>query len=410
MTTSLQNAADAAAMAASVSRESLRLLLDRLLPAGAPDAVPSSAATVSPALLTSTVSTAYPGMRVAETELLDGHSGTTERARIALHYADDRSAANGTASPTVRTDGDDGPPGSLFVKTAPAGAGGRLFVNLMNLASSEVRFYREIAPSVPIRIPHAWHAEHRAATGAFVLILEDLAARGARFTDVSDRADLDTARRVVTTLGRLHAAFWQCPRFETDLAWLRAPGPRPGLRIERFLCRSLAGRGVSRFADAIPERIRDSTKRIVEARDRLEQAWAEGPMTLLHGDSHIGNMFFIGETVGLLDWQVTQRGQGMRDVSYFLVNSVPTEIRREHERELIELWRSVLDDAGVRAPSFDDAWRQHRLHAAYTWIGTSVTAAAPQLQPEPIARAGIVRASRALLDLDSLGALTDIGA
>ena len=114
--------------------------------------------------------------------------------------------------------------------------------------------------------------------------------------------------------------------------------------------------------------------------------------------------------VGLLDWQVVQRGQAMRDVSYFLVNSIPTETRRRHERELIELWRDVLDDCGVRPPSFETAWHQHRLHAPYTWIGAAVTAAVASLQPRAIARAGLSRAARALEDLESLAALDDIGA
>ena len=49
----------------------------------------------------------------------------------------------------------------------------------------------------------------------------------------------------------------------------------------------------SRFEEVVPEQIQASTARIVAARDRVEQAWAEGPATLLHGDSHIGNMYFL---------------------------------------------------------------------------------------------------------------------
>ncbi|TFH24756.1 MAG: hypothetical protein E4H03_02765 [Myxococcales bacterium] len=392
----LQTALDAAAMAAAMIRESGRLMIGRLVPGRGEGPVPASAAAVGRAELTRAMSRTCPGARVARIRVLDEHSGTTDRARLALEY---------------ETTGDaEEPPVSVFVKTAPASLAGRLFVNVMDLAATEVRFYREIAATVPIAIPRAWYAERHSASGAFLLVLEDLTTRGARFTDASDRADLETARRVVTTLGRLHAAFWNSPRFDADLHWLKPPGPRRGLRLERFLCRAMVGRGTNRFADVIPEQIRASTTRIVDARDRLERAWAEGPATLLHGDSHIGNMYFVDDTVGLLDWQVAQRGQGMRDISYFLVNSVPTETRRAHERDLIELWRAVLDDGGVRPPTFDTAWRQHRLHATYTWIGTAVTAAAPQLQPAPIARAGLSRACRALVDLESLAALEEIGA
>lgn len=335
-------------------------------------------------------------LRVSGIHLIEDHRGTTSRARFALEYAD--------------TGRQEAPPDSVFVKTAPASVAGRVFVNLMNLASTEVGFYREIAPSLATLVPRAWHAEYDAGTGAFVLVLEDLHEKGARFTDVSQSADLETARRVIEALACLHAGFWNSPRFGEDMSWLRAPGPRPGLRLERCLCRALAGRGVARFADAVPPEVRAATPRLIRARDRLEDAWSVGPQTLLHGDSHIGNMYFLGDTVGLLDWQVAQRGQGMRDISYFLVTSLTSELRRAHERELIDLWRAALESEGVEPPTPEAAWRQHRLHAIYAWIGSAVTAAAGDLQPEPIARAGLSRASVALVELDSLGALDEIGA
>jgi aminoglycoside phosphotransferase (APT) family kinase protein len=342
------------------------------------------------------LSQAFPDTCVAGIRLLDGHSGTTSRARLAVEY--------GSAG------SQDAPPDSVFLKTVPESVAGRLFVDLMNLASTEVRFYRDIAPTLPILVPRAWQVEHDESSGAFLLILEDLARAGAHFTDVTKPVDLETARRVVETLARLHAAFWNSPRFETDLSWLRRPGPRRGLRLERCLCRALAGRGVARFADAIPPEIRAATPRLIRARDRLERSWSEGPLTFLHGDSHVGNMYFVGDAAGLFDWQVAQCGQGMRDVSYFLVTSLASELRRAHERELIELWRAVLKGEGVKPPTTEAVWRQHRLHAIYAWIGSAVTAAAGELQPEPIARAGLARAGVALAELDSLGALEEIGA
>ncbi len=95
----------------------------------------------------------------------------------------------------------------------------------------------------------------------------------------------------------------------------------------------------------------------------------------------------------------------MRDVSYFLANSLPVTMRREHERALIELYLGTLAERGVRAPSFDVAWHQYRLHAVYAWIGAAVTGAAATLQEAAIVRAAIGRTSAAMLDLDALAVL-----
>jgi aminoglycoside phosphotransferase (APT) family kinase protein len=143
----------------------------------------------------------------------------------------------------------------------------------------------------------------------------------------------------------------------------------------------------------------------VAARDRLDAYWSTQPLTLIHGDSHIGNLYFIGERVGFFDWQVVQRGPGLRDLSYFLITSLPVEIRREHERAILGEYLAALRDAGGPAPASDRAWEQHRLHAFHAFVAAAVTAAARELQPDPVARAGLARACAALTDLESLRAL-----
>jgi aminoglycoside phosphotransferase (APT) family kinase protein len=145
---------------------------------------------------------------------------------------------------------------------------------------------------------------------------------------------------------------------------------------------------------------------VTAARDALEDAWAQGPVTLVHGDAHAGNLYFPPGDVGFLDWQVVQCGQGMRDLTYFAVLSLPTEVRRAHERELIALYLTTLAERGIAAPTPEIAWEQYRLHAFYAWIAAVVTAAAATLQSEEIVRAGLGRSSVALLDLDSLALLT----
>ena len=88
-----------------------------------------------------------------------------------------------------------------------------------------------------------------------------------------------------------------------------------------------------------------------------------GPQTLLHGDSHTGNTFVEGSRVGLLDWACTCRAPGLRDVSYYLCSSLPSERRRSDERALIERYLDAYSRAGGAAPSPEGAWREHRRFA-----------------------------------------------
>lgn len=381
---------DALASLSRLAVEALHLGRDRW--SRRADDVPARIADVTPAWLTSALQRQWPGCRVRAVETLSADAGTSDRARVRVVC--DRGDTRGAT-----------PPDTLFVKLAPALTSTRLLVNLMQLGRTEVEFYRRVAADVAIDVPRAFHAVSAGAAQRFALVLEDLGTRGARFTNVAESLSLADAEQVMRALARLHAGFWNSPRLRTDLAWLKSHERNPRYRIERFLCAATLPRGVRRFGDLVPAPLQALVPRLIAARDALEDTWAEGPLTLVHGDVHAGNLYFLPGEVGFCDWQVVQRCQGMRDVSYFLANSIPTELRRQHERDLIALYLATLGERGVTPPAFAVAWEQHRAHAWYAFIGAAVTAAAATLQSEAIVRAGLARSAAAVMDLDSAALL-----
>jgi aminoglycoside phosphotransferase (APT) family kinase protein len=294
------------------------------------------------------------------------------------------------------------------VKITPTRLGTRLFTTLLDLGASEVEFYRVLGGALPVKVPRVFCARRAARGGRFVLLLEDLAASGCRFTSSADPVTLVEARAAVTTLGRLHAAFWESPRLSGDLAWLRSAENNPQRRLEWWISARSNGPALAKFGELVPAEIRENAHRIHEHRQLLEAHWARAPRTLIHGDPHAGNLYFDGEEAGFFDWQVVQVGPGLRDVSYFLVNSLDTELRRARERELLELYLATLAEGGVRGPALADTWEQHRVFALYAWIAISVTAATAGLQEQRIVRRAVERTGTALQDLASLDALADL--
>jgi len=384
---------DALTTARSVLREAALLGIERVAGVGASD-IPVDTTAVTPAWLTRALQRRFRGVRVAALEPLGDTHGTTSRARFRVAYD---AAGNGAD-----------PPNSIFLKLAPGAFATRLFVNVMRLGWTEVRFYQTLAPHVPIVLPQALAAECAGRSQRFAIVFEDLTASGVRFMNVSEHVSLDDARTVMQALARLHAHFWSAPEFHTDWVWLKSRDRNPNYAVERLVCAMAVKPALRRFADLVPAELRDAAPRIIACRDHLEDAWAAPPLTLVHGDAHVGNLYFTDTDVGFLDWQVVQRGQGMRDVSYFLINSVPTDVRRAHQRSLIESYLTTLAAHGVSRPDFEVAWHQYRLHAFYAWIAAVVTAAAGRLQEEAIVRAGLTRSSNALLDLESLATLDQL--
>jgi hypothetical protein len=322
------------------------------------------------------------GREVTEARVVDRSSGTTGRARVEL-----------LGEPEV--------PASVFVKLPPFDEQQRALVDATGMGVAEARFYRDLAREVAVRVPGVWFAETDGH--GYVMVLEDLVASGCSFPSPDDADIAARARDIVEQLAALHAPFWESPRFEAggDLEWLSARGVRGGGGGRRFI------RGA---VDAIGDQLDDAFHRIADLylahADEIVELWRDGAGTLVHGDSHLGNLFVddaeAGRT-GFLDWAVVCRAPGVRDVAYTLGNSVPANVREAIEGDLVRHYCELLEGRGV---SLDPglAWDQYRLFAIYSWVAATSTAGmGSKWQPISIGLSATKRATAACAHLDSVG-------
>jgi hypothetical protein len=317
--------------------------------------------------------------------VLDRHSGTTGRARVGVEYA------NGSAGPAT-----------VFVKLPPFDPEQRAFVDQVGLGISEARFYREIAAEVPVRVPVAYHSDWD-GDGRYVMVLEDLSASGCRFPRPRDEDIGVTAGRIVEELAGLHAHFWGDPRLGDELAWVTE-----GMRVSFGRPSRFIGLAVERFGDEMGPAFRRLAELYTERPVEVAAVLRSGPPTLVHGDAHLGNLFVdeaAGGRPGFFDWAMVWRAGGLRDVAYVLGNSVPTEVRREGEREWIRRYVDRLAAGGVSL-GLEDAFEQYRVLAAYSWASATSTAAmGSRWQSEKIGQGGMRRATATIEDLDTVTAL-----
>ena len=316
-----------------------------------------------------------PGASLQAITVAEAHSGTTGRARVLLTHDDPRL------------------PRSVFVKLAPFDAGQRAFVEQIGMGLAEARFYAELAAEVPVRHPRPWYAAHGDA-GRYVMVLEDLTAVGARYPSQGDAALAAFVERTIDAFAALHASFWASPRFAAhgDLAWVeqRSRGYGSAAPLVSF--------AVEQLGANLPDASRRLAELYLPRADEIAALLAHATPTLVHGDAHLGNMFADGPTPGLLDWAMVSAAPGLRDVAYFLGSSVPTELRRARERELIARYCGRLRDGGV-ALAADSAWDQYRVQLITGWIAAVVTAAmGSHWQPIEIGMAATQRANAAIDD------------
>ncbi|WP_159931146.1 phosphotransferase [Oceanicoccus sp. KOV_DT_Chl] len=283
-----------------------------------------------------------------------------------------------------------------FAKTNPPDFTTRFFGALFQLGLNEIGFYRDIAANLTIDKPNSFGLMGNRYR--YLILIEDLSDQ-ATFTDISFRCDLQQAESVIDTLANLHASCWQDARFDSQWQWVNRQQYQRNHIFLTLLRQQSSAIAIKRYKELLPENTPQIATLINQHYEKLVQQWGEGERTLVHGDAHIGNMYFKADgKAGLLDWQVIGYEHGMRDVTYFIINSLPTELRREYQQHLIERYTSRLLKQGINLDN-TVAQQQYLLHASYVWISAAVTAASNTMQEEKIAAAGLIRASKAMEDL-----------
>ena len=240
----------------------------------------------------------------------------------------------------------------------------------------------------------------------YMIVMEDLLARGADPLDATRPLTAEEAATGLRGLARLHSRYWGRVEVEPDLSWVQ-----PFLPSEGWLkpMRRAIAPAIEQSGSAIPDAVRSlSDAQLVEIWTQSIATLAIGPQTLLHGDPHLGNTYLLPDgELGFLDWQVVRRGYWAHDVGYFLQSALTTSDRRAHERDLIEEYRAALDLPTSEPPSSEQAWLRYRASAAHglaIWLITVLS----NVHAHERSLALVQRYAAAFADLDTPAAVNRI--
>lgn len=351
--------------------------------------VPASSAAIDAAWLTEALQTRHPGVTVEHVELADAAEVTNSHAWLTVRYASD--------SPP-------GPP-SLFGKLLPIDPTRRVQIAHTQMGLREAKFYERLAPKLDLRVPEAHVVRYEEDEGgAFVILLEDLNESGCSVSSGPESPTPDAAAKALEDLAAMHVRF-EDPRVrEAEAGWVPVPDPPSdygSLRLQE---------GLDHHRDKLTDAFAEMAAVYIEQREALHAVWIEGPKTVIHGDTHIGNLFFDGDKIGFLDWGIIALSTPLRDVSYFLNMCLSVEDRRARDVDLIRHYLDVRSSLGGTPISFDDAWKAHRLQASYLAPASCQIVTFPEdatPRRKKFAAAFLERASAAIEDLESRKALAE---
>ena len=348
--------------------------------------IPAQWADITPAWMTTAISRRHPDAQVAEVRLLLNDDGTNRRARFGLTY----SSGSGPATVFAKAESDTPQIREAHVRN------GNMF-NEPLLLNSEV--------SLPIEHPFAYMAVIDEPGLNYLIVMEDLVARGADPRNVMRPLSVDQVASGVRGLARLHGHYWNRVANHPALEWVQPFLPTQGWQAPM---KDGIRAGIERTKRVLPGAVTKlSGEELQSLWSRYIGSLTKGPQTLLHGDPHVGNSYILPDgEVGFLDWQVVRSGNWSLDVGYFIQSALTEEDRQRSEVDLLEEYRISLGIMSGQCPSSEEAWLRYRASVAHGLIIWLVTAASTkQVHSPEICLEMVQRYAAAFAELDTPAAL-----
>lgn len=251
----------------------------------------------------------------------------------------------------AHVDADDLPP-TLFIKLPNPDEGMRPLLH--GVYRSEVLFYRELAPTLAVRVPRCRFAALGEREGEFTLVLDDVAplVQGDQLAGLP----IEQARDAAVNLAGLHGPSWCDPALR-QVEGLSSPSVEDNVTLQE-----LGGPALEAFLGELGEGLDDDERRIMAEIGPLIAQWANGRgerFSLLHADYRADNMLVDPSRGGptlACDWQTLTTGLPGRDLGGFLGSSLTVSDRRASERDIVAAYHRALQGHGVQDFSLDTCW------------------------------------------------------
>jgi hypothetical protein len=272
-------------------------------------------------------------------------------------------------------------PQRLVAKLPAVDEASRKYAASLEVYTREVAFYRSLASELSVRSPRCYHADVSPEGDIATLLLEDLTPA----TEVGqvEGCGAGQARTALEQAAALHGSSWH----RQDL------GSRSWLTSGQAVWHQLGAASVQSPAAFLARHegaLDDVTVRVARAFESgIGPRFAEHatrPVCLWHSDFRLDNLLFDargGEVpLAVLDWQSVMLGNGPIDASYFIGAGLRTEVRREHEEDLVRGYHAALRDHGVDDYDWDRCWTEYRINALAGFVIAMVVSLSTERSPE----------------------------
>ncbi|MEM7144172.1 MAG: phosphotransferase [Verrucomicrobiota bacterium] len=231
-------------------------------------------------------------------------------------------------------------PSAVVVKLEPDAGTLRDLSDEVHAFEREIRFYREVAPLSPIRLPQCYHA---ATEPTQVLVMEDLTFA----TPCDQVAGLHATQvlEIARLIGRFQGRFWDNDAL-AKLTWMPTTNREFWGRFD-----SLWDSFVDNFDGSLDASARELGERFRGKSQWLEEEVGRRPATLVHSDLRADNILLgppgTPDSVLILDWQLAARSLGAFDIARLMGGSELPEERHDHQLDVLRGWYEAVHESEV---------------------------------------------------------------
>ena len=343
---------------------------------------------ITPDWMTAALARHHPGAVVDDVTVALRDDGTNRRARLALTYSAGVGPGDGVRQ------GRRSRPRRLVALTSGLYHEPRLFTSGIEL---------------PLDHPTVYTALIDEDRSDFLMIMEDVVARGADPRDSTRPMSIEQVANGVRGLARMHSHFWgeRLDAYPT-LGWLE---PFVAFEGMQYAPLHIAH---ERLGDTVPAEI------IGAQRDRAlrrhlgplhRNADPVRPDAAARRPAHRQHLRAARRRRRFLDWQMARRGNWSLDLGYFLQGALTIEDRRRGERDCSRSTAARSHLPADEMPSADEVWLRYRASVAHglaIWMATS--SGGDAWQSAEISLALAQRYAAAFVDLETRAALDAISA
>jgi len=330
--------------------------------------------------LTQALRSQYPTVTVDQANAVDVILGTSTKIRIRCRYS-------GAEADRL--------PETLIVK----GGFEEHSVNMGPMYANEIRFYADILPYITMPSPTCYFAGCDPHSHQSIVIMEDLKRPGIEFCDALKPQTFEQVALRMQAMAKYHSQTWNSSEFNEGGRWADIGGRFEKWSMEfinRFLVPDVWSHYMASPRGAAASVEWHDRVWMKQALDKLGQLQQGQPYCMIHGDTHLGNLYvFENGAPGFLDAQVAKM-PWHHEVSYHICCALDTSTRAQWEEELLKIYLDALQQNGITPPDFDSAWLDYRRSIAW---GLFIFLTNPSIyQTESVNTAYAARFSTAALD------------